>query len=193
LLRQIFFHADCEVLNCHVSILSFCRGFVKGFLEKTSPKKFLKNFISTLDKAPHLPHNRSMKTTTPQSKENILGNSGTITAEAANAELARLADLYAPRGSRINHKTWGGGVSISCERSWGVGCDLHAELGHGAILECSDGILQRCEVKVTLSWSSTQRTIATAVASIQLYSEMTAVAALIESRMGEFKIYETGE
>lgn len=99
------------------------------------------------------------------------------------------------RGIRTDHKGRladqdfgfdGGHVSVSYERGWAMGCDLNISMAYGEPEKEKNGTIHEIRIaRVQVSWSSTGRTPAAALAAVTLYSEVTALAAEIETVLGE--------
>ncbi len=78
-------------------------------------------------------------------------------------------------------------LNVSFERGWAIGCSLSINMTHSDS-ETDKKAGMRRELRaaqVEVSWSSTGRSAASARAAIALYSEITDLAAEIESVLGE--------
>jgi hypothetical protein len=75
-------------------------------------------------------------------------------------------------------------LSVDWERAWSVGCSLRVGFRHET--ETYDGKkIRRAYPTVEVSWSSTGRSVAAARASVALYAQVTDLAALVETFLGE--------
>lgn len=113
-----------------------------------------------------------------------------LTADEARAKIAQLVDSFKIRGRR-NYTT--SGVTLDVERAWGVAGALYITLerDHDNAIVNPDDENQRAyryRVETKLSWSSTGRTIAEALASTKLYTELIEVAAEVEAVMNHERI-----
>jgi hypothetical protein len=84
-------------------------------------------------------------------------------------------------------------LNIEWERGWGLGCSLSISIRHGRLEMEETRIVHHREVRVEVGWSSTGRGPAEAVAAVALYQQVTQLACLIESVLGEMEIAEIEE
>lgn len=99
------------------------------------------------------------------------------------AYVDRIPGLYYGRAPEPRFSSEGGYVEI--QRGWGVSCSLDVQLRYAGMSTEKAGSetyrVTRQSVEVTLSWSSTGRSVAKAAAAIALYREMMEAGAAIEA------------
>lgn len=88
-----------------------------------------------------------------------------------------LRNMYHDLLSRLG---WGTS-SVEYERAWGVGCRLYVR-SHIKAWKTERGHCRTVDFDCDISWSATSRTVASSLAAIKLYQEVTEIAAEIESR-----------
>jgi hypothetical protein len=115
-----------------------------------------------------------------------------LTLEQAVAKAKALMESFHVRGAQISD---GYNLSLRVERAWAVDASLYVQFTQSDdMVENPDDPKQRAgsySVHAELSWGSTTRDVANAVAVIKLYQELTEVAAEIEAVMGHERIIYT--
>lgn len=102
-----------------------------------------------------------------------------LTAEDIGEQCMRIARAPRSFGYRI------GDVTLSWDQGWGIICALRITLTHP---DKQDS--KRVEVTGDISWSSTGRSVEQAVAAIHLYTQVTQLAALVQSALAGVEITE---
>jgi hypothetical protein len=75
--------------------------------------------------------------------------------------------------------------AIEWRRTFGVGCTLYVRLDSSDLRGGEKYRIQTFKPVVEVNWGGTGRSVAASLASIELYREVTALAALIEARLAE--------
>jgi hypothetical protein len=111
-----------------------------------------------------------------------------LTKEQAIEIVKDLVDSYSPNDIKCSF--YNDHAYLKTDRAWGVGCnlDIYFEPDYTTV-KLDNGEAYRLKPIVKLGWSSTSRSVATALACIHCYTELTQLAALIESKLSEKKIF----
>ena len=99
-----------------------------------------------------------------------------ITLEEAQATVARIIEETNVRGCKPSYSV---GLDREYERGWGIGCRLNVAFDH--VWDEVDIF----KIRIDVSWSSTTRDVASARAAIKLYTEVTDLAAELQSVLTE--------
>lgn len=98
-----------------------------------------------------------------------------------------MLEKVAIRGGKIR-MCQGGGINLDVERAWAVSANISIDFNREGRLINPDNDREQivtCKPEVHVNWSCTQRSVASAVAAIVLYREVTELAAEIESFLTE--------
>jgi hypothetical protein len=79
-------------------------------------------------------------------------------------------------------------LNIAWERSWGVGCDLSISIRHGGLEREETRVVLHKRAEVQVSWSSTGRGPAEAMAAIALYTQVAQLACLVQAVLDRLDI-----
>jgi hypothetical protein len=84
-------------------------------------------------------------------------------------------------------------LAIEWDRAWGANCSLSISLHHASLEQEETRIVHHVRASVELSWSSTGRSPAEAVAAIALYRQVAELACLLESVLARMDVAEVAE
>jgi hypothetical protein len=81
-------------------------------------------------------------------------------------------------------------LNIAFERSWGVGCDISVSIRHSGLEREETRMVLHKRASVEVSWSSTGRGPAEAMAAIALYTQVAQLACLVQAVLDRLDIAE---
>jgi hypothetical protein len=113
-----------------------------------------------------------------------------ISAEGAVKLVEALLARHAPAGDRVAICAGSTALDIEVERGSAVGCYFAVRFDGGRRVPVTErrskdvvGHFWRQTPQVRITWSSTERSVAQALAALALYREMVELAALIDARL----------
>ena len=111
--------------------------------------------------------------------------SRTLLYAEANEQAVKTATIHASKDAVVR-TGFSGGVVVEVNRGWGIHGSLYVNMTLGERDKTEDGVNFRyLHPEAELSWSSTGRSVAQALASIEVYTELTKLGALIEAVLNE--------